>query len=100
MRCREIGSMNWNSPMSIQNPLVRDRTFEAELAEMAIQGKHSLTGYSPLSLWFIDWKNTIKDWINIRDRINPFSRLSRYNGEPDQNRHCSLSLQLAERKPN
>lgn len=96
MRCREISSTkHWNGPISIQNPYnLLNRTFEIGLAEMAIRENIALLAYSPLAFGLLTGKYH-KQLDKATDRINQFSRLSRYNGERSKTATAAY-LQLAE----
>ncbi len=96
MRCREICARNnWHGPVSIQNPYnLLNRTFEIGLAEMAIREKISLLAYSPLAFGLLTGKYHRHEDLPT-DRINQFSRLSRYNGDRTR-RAAGEYLKLAE----
>ena len=96
MRCREIANArHWNGPISIQNPYnLLNRTFEIGLAEMAIRENIALLAYSPLAFGLLTGKYH-KGLDKASDRINQFSRLSRYNGERSKIATAAY-LQLAE----
>lgn len=65
--------------MTIQNPYsLLNRTFEVGLAEMAIREKTGLIAYSPMAFGRLSGKY-LEGKDKPSDRINQFSRMSRYS---------------------
>lgn len=82
--------------ISIQNPYnLLNRTFEIGLSEISIREDIGLLAYSPMAFGLLSGKYH-KGLDTPNDRINKFSRLSRYNNE-----NCRLAtdkyLQCAEK---
>lgn len=82
--------------ISIQNPYnLLNRTFEIGLAEISIREDIGLLAYSPMAFGLLSGKYH-KGLDTPNDRINKFSRLSRYNNE-----NCRIAtgkyLQCAEK---
>ncbi len=70
---------------SIQNPYsLLNRTFEVGLAEIAVREETGLLAYSPMAFGLLSGKYH-RGEDKPQDRINQFSRMSRYNTENSHN---------------
>ncbi|MFM2392914.1 MAG: hypothetical protein RLZZ546_896, partial [Bacteroidota bacterium] len=79
--CQISDRHNVERAISIQNPYnLLNRTFEIGLAEMSIREDIGLLAYSPMAFGLLSGKYH-KGLDTQNDRINKFSRLSRYNND-------------------